>query len=194
MKKTINWKVSFFILAGINIIFLLTVFIIILTLFPAVDKKEYLTIPDGTPEANFTIQTTRDEINQLIQLKLLEQPNHLVTYDVYLSEEQIEFKTMIPILSRDIGVQVDMVPEVAPNGDLLLNISTISMGYFQIPQHLVLQMLMDYISFPPYVNIYPNDQLVHLNMSEITEEENISFYFSKFDLLHNEIELLLKVQ
>ncbi|MDE5414971.1 YpmS family protein [Alkalihalobacterium chitinilyticum] len=194
MKKTINWKISFFILAGINIIFLLTVFIIILTLFPAVDKKEYLTIPDGTPEANFTIHTTRDEINQLIQLKLLEQPNHLVTYDVYLSEEQIEFKTMIPILSRDIGVQVDMVPEVAPNGDLLLNISTISMGDFQIPRHLVLQMLMDYISFPSYVNIYPNDQLVHLNMSEITEEENISFSFSKFDLLNNEIELLLKVQ
>lgn len=194
MKKTINWKISFLVLASINIIFLLTVLIIILTLFPAVDKKEYLTIPDVTPEANFTIHTTRDELNQLISLKLLEQPNYLVTYDVYLSEEQIEFKTMIPIMSREIGIQVDMVPEVAPNGDLLLNISTISMGHFQIPRHLVMQTLMDYISFPPYVKIFPNKQLVHLNMSEITEEENISFYFNKFDLSHNEIELLLKVQ
>ncbi|MFV8826909.1 DUF2140 family protein [Alkalihalobacterium sp. APHAB7] len=194
MKKAINWKVSFLVLASINIILLLTVLIIILTLFPAVDKKEYLRIPDVTPEANFTIHTTRDELNQLISLKLLEQPNHLVTYDVYLSEEQIEFKTMIPIMSREIGIQVDMVPEVAPNGDLLLNISTISMGHFQIPRHLVMQTLMDYISFPPYIKIFPNEQLVHLNMSEITEEENISFYFNKFDLSHNEIELLLKVQ
>ncbi|WP_216829382.1 YpmS family protein [Alkalihalobacterium elongatum] len=194
MKKTINWKVSFLVLAGFNIIILLIVFISILTLFPAIDKQEVPNIPEAKPEANFTIKTTRDELNQLIDLKLNEQSNQLVRYDVYLSESQIEFKTIIPILSREIGIQVDMLPEVASNGDLLLEISSISMGNFKLPQHLVLQTLLDHISFPSYVNVYPNEQLVHLSMSGITGEENISFYFQRFDLYNNEIEMLMKVE
>ncbi|OLO36436.1 hypothetical protein BTR23_15325 [Alkalihalophilus pseudofirmus] len=192
-KKAINWKVSFFVLASINGIIIITALISLFTLFQPRDNEESLLIDDFKPEAHFTIKTTRDELNQLLALKLNENPNQVVNYGVVLTDEQIEFETTIPVLSTNMGVQVTMVPEVAPNGDLLLHISTISMGQFQLPQHIVLQLLNDYLSFPPYVNVYSAEQIVHVIMSEIIEDENLSFYFERFDLLNNEIELRMKV-
>ncbi|WP_209122787.1 YpmS family protein [Alkalihalobacillus sp. BA299] len=194
MKKTVNWKVSFLVLASFNVILFFSVGILFLMLLSSIDQDEGQMIDETKPEANFTIKTTRDELNQLIALKLKEQPKQVVTYHVFLTNEQIELRTAIPILSRNIEVQVNMIPEVAPNGDLLLHISTLSMGQLQLPQQIVLQMLTDFLSFPPYVNLNPTEQTVHIVMSEITEVENIFFYFEKFDLPNNEIELLMKIE
>ncbi|MCM3762625.1 YpmS family protein [Alkalihalobacillus oceani] len=192
MKKMdkVNWKVAFFTLLGILVCLGVACLIIILRLFPAADENYFVPKERGAEEASFLIQTDRSRLNTYLAKYLQEQESE-VSYLIELTDEEVHFRSSLPVMGQNVAVEMDFFPVVAENGDLLLEVRSVAVGLLQLPVERVLQLIDAWVERPEWVNIYPGERLVEVGITELEVGENevFSFRMVTFDLPNDRIEL-----
>ncbi|UOE95490.1 YpmS family protein [Alkalihalobacillus sp. LMS39] len=188
-----RWKFAFFTLLGMVILLFIIAIIAFNRLFPSIEETEW-SISQNEGNAVFTIQTTRDDLNQFLATMIEQMPEENVPYEVTIEEQHIQFNSSLSLLGNNVPMEVYLQPEVHDNGDLILQVNSFSLGIFQIPSQQILQLAKNYVELPEWVHIHPSDNRVHLNVNEMDNPYGAVIAFTKFDLLQDEIELEVRIK
>ncbi|MBU8905451.1 YpmS family protein [Desertibacillus haloalkaliphilus] len=193
MKEDISkwWKYACLTLLSLIVMFVVGVFIIFNQLFPEVEQTSPIHFIDQDSEVAFTVSTNREQINQWIKSELASNEQETLDFYVEITENQILFETYLTILWRTTKAEVTFVPEVAPNGDLLLQQQSVQVGNLPLPGEQVLQMIDRHVELPKLVTVYPDQRLVRLAVSEL-EFGGFTFGVRQFDLENNIIEFMMR--
>ncbi|WP_152608137.1 YpmS family protein [Halalkalibacter okhensis] len=191
MKKSEQaWKIAFLSLLSFVLITIIVAFMLVQHYFPEVEEQHFVPQQPTAEEATFHIHTNKAKLNSLIALKIAENPGD-IQYVVELLEDSVQFRSAFRILGQEVPVTINFYPTVTPNGDLLLEVRTFSIGILHLPVDQVLQLLTNYLELAEWIVTYPSEKLVEVKITEIPIDENESmmFRFQTFDLEQDKIEL-----
>ncbi|MDT8862023.1 YpmS family protein [Alkalihalobacillus sp. MEB130] len=190
MKRNDSWKIAFLSLLGLVIVSIVVVFMLFQRYFPEVEEHHFSPKEPVEEEATFLIQTNKSRLNAFLSLKIEEDASD-IPYIVELIDDRVQFRSAFRVLGQEVPVTINFLPSVAPNGDLLLEVTTFSLGILQLPVDQVMQLLSNWLELAEWIVIYPSEKMVEVKVTEIEvdETDSMKFRFVTFDLDQDRIEL-----
>lgn len=132
-----------------------------------------------------TMTTTRDQLNDTI--KSLLKKYKLSEYKVYADNQQILLEGQLSLLGKDYPLYIYFQPSKLENGNILLTVKDFSVGSFQIPQRMVLQLLSKNKNIPKFVQISPKQSTITILLSEMDNDFGIYAKANTIDLYNDKI-------
>ncbi|BAB04900.1 YpmS family protein [Halalkalibacterium halodurans] len=188
-KGTFSWKLGFFILLALLTLIFATVLAFLFRLSWSSEPYHFEDAEEMKGEASFTITTDRDRLNRLMEVEIAnliedgEPP-----YRVVLTDEHVEFHANMQLLGFQAPIIIQLLPTVAQNGDLVLEVDSFSLGGIQLPIEHILQWMSQMEDIPEWVVFYPKERLVVAEITTLQVDERLSFRFRTFDLYSDQIE------
>ncbi|WP_096154384.1 YpmS family protein [Bacillus sp. FJAT-45066] len=190
LQRIKSWKSSFFILLIVNIIIALTVSFLIF--LPNGNKIMFNKNEDERKRVGFTIQSNKEDLNDLIDYYLKRETKRPLNYDVTLTD-RVELRGEITVFERNIPLTMTFVPEVQENGDVILNQDSMSIGRLQVPVAMVLKYVADNYPLPEWVTISPSEQLIYVGITELKLQGDTKVKLVNFDLEKDDLVFRLYV-
>ncbi|NMH72998.1 YpmS family protein [Bacillus sp. RO2] len=190
VKKVINWKTAFLSLLVINII--IAGVAIFLVLLPKHSKFNLPGKDDDRKRVAFTIQSDKENLNELIRYYLEKETRRPLNYEVVLTD-RVELRGEMTVFERNIPLTMTFMPEIQENGDVVLKQDSMSIGRLQVPVSMVLKYVGDNYPLPSWVTIIPNEQSIYVALQELELQSDTKVKFTKFDLERDDIEFKLLV-
>lgn len=188
------WKMLFFLLFGLNILAGLT--ILMFMYFPTNpddSSQRMIDLDEGREEVKFQISTNKADLNKLIKHYLESTaPKNEIDYEVILQDE-VELYGILKVFTKDIRMKLTFDAEALPNGDLILKQNSMSIGQLRLPASYVLKFVNDHYSFPDWVSILPNDEIVYVALQKMKLKSDIKVKVNKFDLRNDDIMITIGV-
>ncbi|EIJ78558.1 hypothetical protein PB1_13409 [Bacillus methanolicus PB1] len=186
-----KWKIVFFLLLGINIVFVAVLFFLIN--LPSDNKETEMARVDNGEDVKFVIDTNKEDLNKVINHYLKKEGlTGPVDYKVLLRDE-VELYGTMPVFGRDLELKLTFEPEALKNGNLVLKQKSISIGQLQLPVSYVLNIVRDSYHLPDWVTIVPNDEMVYVALQKLKLKSDIKVKVNKFDLKEDDIQFTLVV-
>ena len=91
------------------------------------------------------------------------------------------------IRDRDYPLYIYFQPSKLENGNILLTVKDFSVGTFQIPQRMVLQLLSKNKNIPKFVQISPKQSTITIVLPEIDNDFGIYVKANTIDLYNDKI-------
>ncbi|MBO8156410.1 MAG: YpmS family protein [Bacillaceae bacterium] len=183
LKKN-KWKLLFFTLAGLNLAMLIW-FFSYLFVFPA-DPPQTYSSQNEHLSAKFTVHSTKENLNLLINTYLNQLPkNEIYNYSVNINRH-VELSGTIMAFGRSVPIHITMEPYVLNNGDLILNVQSITLGKLPLPNKKVLKYIRDYYHLPDWIMIDPDKHRVYAAVTEMETKSQFDVRVEKFDPANNE--------
>ena len=132
-----------------------------------------------------TMTTTRDQLNDSI--KSLLKKYKLSDYKVYADNQQILLEGQLSLLGKSYPLYIYFQPSKLENGNILLTVKDFSVGSFQIPQKMVLQLLGKNKNIPKFVQISPKQSTITILLSEMDNDFGIYAKANTIDLYNDKI-------
>lgn len=181
IKKMTTWHRRFILLALINGVLIVTLFVFLLLTPPVSDS-----LPDPTYQeelgAKFTVETTKSDLNDLINTYINDvlktnQANFdvIVDDDIQLNGELFAFGVPIPL-------RVTMDPVVMDNGDLVLKMNTLSLGLLDLPRGRILHYINRQVETPDWLYFDSENEQIYLAVTSIEIDSNLRFRVDALDL------------
>ncbi|WP_223701925.1 YpmS family protein [Sutcliffiella deserti] len=189
-KVLLNWKSAFITLFTLNI--LIALIALFLVMVPDHSKFKFTERADDRERVAFTIQSDKEDLNELIRFYLEKETRRPLNYEVRLTD-RVELKGAMTVFERDIPLTMTFIPEVQENGDVRLKQDSMSVGRLQVPVSMVLKYVGDNYPLPPWVRIVPSDQSIYVALNELELQSDTKVQFTKFNLENDEIEFKLLV-
>lgn len=178
------WKWLFFILLGINVALVLTVF-------------WFVGIPQELPEQDKTnteqqqaymmISSSKESLNKLISNYIQEiQSDDTIDYEVVLTD-YIEVYTALPVFSQELQLKMTFEPIPLENGDLVLKQQSMELGSMQLPVSYVLNFIKKQENYPDWMEIDSKNKEIYVSLSEVEFFENVTLQVNEFDLEKDDI-------
>lgn len=188
MKKKWSWKRAFYTLLVVNGIFLL--FLLVLLMIPQ-KHGEFKTQNTDLNFQEAQITTNKADLNRLLNYYLeKESRSGRMDYQVLLNDS-VEFYGILPIFNQSIEMQMTFHPEATESGDLILNQESISIGQLDLPVKYVMNFIKKTYDFPKEVEIFPNEELIYIHMTDMKFGKNIKMKVNEFDLENDNISFSL---
>lgn len=187
-----NWKRLFFVLLTVNA----SIIIILLALiFWPVSQEDY---PDPSKTADqksseFTIRTTKENINELINEYLnewLKNTNH--QYSISL-EDDVHLQGELPVFSTSVPLSVHLEPFVQDNGDVILKQKSISLGLLELPNKKIMEYIDKYLPTPDWVVVNPDKEEIYVAVTDIEIKSNFEMAVQHMDLESNNLAIKINV-
>lgn len=125
MKK---WKMLFFVLAGINLIFLIVVFSLLLMPADQPREKEKTQHIDGQEIVPFLIGTDKSTLTKLVN-HYLEQETDQENLKYYVElEDKVNVYGVIQAFNKDVDMKLVLEPIVKDDGNVQLLVNELSIG------------------------------------------------------------------
>lgn len=181
MKNT--WKIAFFALAGVLVI---GVIVIASLLFSGGKEfnKDTQAKPLPTGEKLFTIHTGKEQAAFLMNKEIEDQKN--LDLKVRMRDD-IKLNGQVDVFGRKIVYQMSLDPEVLPNGDLALHEKNVRVGNLNLPGEQVLSLVSNSVTLPKWVNIYPEDRIIHMQLTKMNVKKHIKVKAKEVNLKNNDI-------
>ncbi|GIN56572.1 YpmS family protein [Lederbergia ruris] len=192
MEKKNVWKVLFFALLSINILFF---FAIGLFLFLAGEEQP---IPESPAEntkkmSEFLIQTNKNDLNELINHYIeKENLNGPIDYSIVLSDE-VELNGELNVFTSTLQLKMTFEAYALDNGDLLLEQKSLSLGGIRLPVSEILKIIRSAYKLPEWVIIQPSEKQIYVSLQSMRLNNDIQIRAEKFDLTENEIVMKMLV-
>ncbi|MEW9501828.1 YpmS family protein [Jeotgalibacillus marinus] len=180
-----KWKVAFW---GLLSFIMFLILFILFQLFQPVDEQPVELSPSLVPEveAEFTVETTREDLTIVVNRFIEEELNDSINYSV-LFEDQVSLNGSIPVFSTEIDFQMTFDSQALENGDLLLTQQSLFLGAMEMPVANILKFIEKSYEFPEWVEIQPNEQQIIVQVSEINVASGLSVKTNHFNLRENDI-------
>lgn len=184
------WKKRFILLAGLNIFI---IFAILLLVFWPVSKTN---LPKGkyfVPDAEFTISSNKNNLNQLINSYLATLPgNEDLSYYVTL-EEDVQIHGTLEAFNTKVPLNMQLKPIVQKNGDIVLDLDSISIGRLFLPNNKVLKYLKDKYPLPEWVVVDPDTEKIYVAVTNIEPRSNFKVSVKEFDVKNDHLSFRITV-
>ena len=184
-SKVWNWKVSFLILLAINIVVISIVFLLVFLpkdhRFKFNDNES-----DERQRIGFSIESNKDDLNQLIRYYLEKESKRPLNYEVALTD-RVELRGEMKVFEREIPLTMSFIPDVQPNGDVLLTQDSMSIGRLQVPVSMVLKYVADNYSLPEWVYINPSESTIYVALNDLHLMSDTKVKFVDLDLENDNI-------
>lgn len=191
MKK---WKMSFLGLLALNIVVI--GLLIIPMLMPAGENKNTYESENkfnAVSGVELDVLTNKIELTRLINSYLKkESKNQPLEYKVLLDEDVLLIGT-IQAFNKEIDLEMRFEPFATPNGDLLLEQKSISLGQISIPVSFVLTYIKENYALPEWVNINPKDRTVYVSLTNMKLKSDVKVRVNTFNLDNDDISFKLEV-
>ena len=183
IKKINIWKWLF-----LGLVSLLLAFAIVLQGRLATPREDISQFHQavGTKDVKVgTMTTTRDQLNDTI--KSLLKKYKLSDYKVYADNQQILLEGQLSLLGKSYPLYIYFQPSKLDNGNILLSVKDFSVGSFQIPQKMVLQLLSKNKNIPKFIHISPKQSTITILLSEMDNDFGIYAKANTIDLYNDKI-------
>lgn len=192
MSKKFTWKTAFFTLLIINIVII--VFLFTMVFLPA--GGDSLTGENGVSkksQASLTVTANKQDLNILIN-DFIEKENadSPIDYKVYLNDE-VELYGTLPVFDQNVEMKLTLEPKALENGDLILSQNTIHIGKLQLPSRYVMNFIKNNYHFPKWVEIFPNEKIIYIHLTDIKLKNQLHIHANTFDLKNDDISFSLLV-
>ncbi|WP_185971054.1 YpmS family protein [Alkalicoccobacillus porphyridii] len=187
-EKRNYWKVAFISLVAVCVCLIIAFILMVRVYLPEAEPSHYTPQPAGGEQALLHINSSREQLNQLIAEASLDVEEE-TPYTVEVLANGIEFRSTFPILGQSVPITVQFIPEVAENGDLLLEAESFSFGLFNIPSEQAMQLMSNVADLPDWIIIHPSESLIEVNISEARFNDRYSFRIQQFDLENDQIDI-----
>ncbi|MGG3943281.1 YpmS family protein [Peribacillus psychrosaccharolyticus] len=187
---TRKWKTLFIALAALNIIGIITVFLLIS--LPVKDEpiSEKLVQND---DIEFQVHANREDLNLLIAQYLEKEGfTGIIKYEVLLTDE-VELFGTVKMFGREVELKLTFEPIAQKNGDLVLVQKTISLGQMGLPVSYVMNFINKQFKTPDWVTIQPNQKQIYVSLQNMKLKSDIKVKAKKFDLENDDISFILSV-
>ena len=189
-KKINGWKWAF--IGLISILFILVFWVLQMIQVaevnePNLDEQEQVT----EEEMVFNTTINRQDANRVINTYLrsiLE--DDFERYSIAI-DDQLNLIGELEILQFNVPIEFSFDPYVLENGNVQLRASSIQMGALSLPAGTVLNLMANQFEFPSFVAINGADEMVIINLNELSEEHDIRVEMIRINLPEDEIELNL---
>lgn len=186
-----KWKLSFWILLGINIAMLLWLLslVYIPTTNPSLPHQNKM----EENRAEFTVMSTKQNLNQIINSYLRElSKNKNISYSVTL-DKHVQLMGSIIAFDTKIPLTMTFTPIVQKNGDLILQQKSITLGRLQLPSKKVLKYIKDNYPMPDWIIVNPNKENIYVALTTVKSKGDLSVKAKQFNLEKNNISFEITV-
>ncbi|GGC96883.1 hypothetical protein GCM10007216_29590 [Thalassobacillus devorans] len=186
-----KWKVLFLALAALNIgiVFWILAMIFLPTSYTLVNVENQ----EQSDEAEFTIVSTKENLEQLVNEFLNELPSDEdMNFSVSL-ERNVELKGNIKAFDQKIPLTVSFEPIVQENGDVILQQEGISLGKLPLPNKKVLEYVDKSFDLPEWVIVNPNEENIYVAVTDMKPASNFDLRVDRFNLKTNQLAFKIRV-
>jgi uncharacterized protein YpmS len=188
-----KWKLSFLVLAIINIVFI--IFIATFLLLPSEKQIEEMKTEKNSKEVTvpFLISSQKNSLTELINHYLKEETDQEnLQYRVEL-EEYVNVYGVIEAFNKDIDMTLILEPKVKSDGNMQLLVNELSIGRLKLPVSYVLKYMNTYYDLPNYVKINSGKKVIDIQLDELTLKNGLSARAESFNLKNDDITFRLYV-
>jgi len=140
-------------------------------------------------QAQMNKEDTEQLINTYLQAEVGEDFNN---YEINLTE-QLEVHGNITFAGLDIPFSLFMDPYVQENGNIQLRGDTVELAGVSLPVSAVMSLIGNQVDWPSFIAINSDDQVMMINLNELSELYDIGIAMTRLDLQEDVLELNLSV-
>ncbi len=188
-----RWKKRFQILLTINIAVLIALAAYLYTPIPKSDLEKAGNEYKNENSSEFVVRTTKQNVNNLVNAyldKLLENTDQHYTINL---DEDVQLYGELPIFSTTVPLLIHFEPNVQKNGDLALEVKSISVSHLKLPNKKIMQYVKKYLPVPPWVVIQPDKQQVYVSVTEMDIKSNFEVAVEHFDVENNDLAFRIRI-
>ena len=184
-KKERNlWKILFFILSGVVLAALVTIFVLI-GIPSKVPLPEKSAVEEQYPMLEVT--SSKESLNEIIEKTIQEQKtDRSLDFSMVLTDS-VELYTVIPVFNREIQLKMTFQPETLDNGDIILKQETMQLGKMRLPVSYVLNFISKQARLPEWMIIDPANEQIYIALSEIELQGNLKLKANRMNLAEDDI-------
>ncbi|SDI84565.1 YpmS family protein [Natribacillus halophilus] len=173
-----NWKWGFFILLGVNVLVLGSIWLLFSPIgsdTPSPEERPEGSLPEG--EVFFSAETSLEQISTYMQMETDD------VLDINMEGEEIVFTGTYEFFGVGAELSLYLLPTVTDSGNLRLEENGLSLGPFNLPSSTALEAIRQQADLPEYVQVYPEEQIidVHINDIDIGEQMYLRIASSDFE-------------
>ena len=186
-----KWKWFFWSLAVANIF--VVIWVTLLVYLPT----SHTNIPDSLPfqdkRAEFTVMSSKENLNQIINSYLDDlSKDSPFNYSVSLRED-IELRGTIVAFDKEIPITMKLTPEVQKNGDMILQLKSITLGRLFLPNNKVLDYIKDHYPMPEWIVVNPDKENVYVAITQMDPIYDIRVRAKSFNVKENRLAFQITV-
>lgn len=186
-KRQNHWKLAFTLLCCINILIIGALFYLLI--LPEETEPLNLAFEDSGIKVDF--ETDKSDLERLINYYIRkEYSSGQLSYEVRLNEE-VEVIGQLEIFNETIEMKMTFTPQAMENGDLLLTQTSVSIGKLNLPVSYIMNFMAKTYKFPAWVKIYPAENVIHVDLTDLVLKNGAQVRAEKFDLQTGKIHLAL---
>lgn len=186
-----KWKGLFFGLLALNVVF---VIVIVTALFKVPTEEHdnpYTSFDQSGVELK--VVSSKGELTKVINNYLeKESKNNPLEYEIILDEDVLLIGS-ITAFTRKLHLEMKFNPIVTPEGDLILEQETISIGQLMLPVPFVLTYIKENYILPEWVVIDPKEELIYVSVTQMDIKSDVDVKVDTFDLESDDISFKLIV-
>ncbi len=186
------WRKRFFILLIINIVIILVISSLIF--WPVEDKSTKRNAADlEQTSSDFIVRTSKQNLNSLINAYIKQFTSgteHQYRIDL---DEDVHLIGELPVFSTTVPLSVHFEPLVVENGDIVLQVRSISLGLLELPNKKIMEYLGKYLPMPEWVTVNPKEEEIYIAVTEMDIKSNFRVAIQTIDLEANNLALKLSV-
>lgn len=188
MKKNLQinwWKWACLLILAMNIAFVVVIGSRLIQIREP--ETEHIKVSKQKNIRVGTVTTNRQQLNKTVASYLKDYQNKDMSYDIYASSTSIVFEGKYKLLGYEVPLYVYFQPIALANGNVQLQVSSISAGTLPIPEAEVLQYLKSSYDLPAFVKVKPKESSLVVNLSKIKNDADIYLMAKKIDLVNDKI-------
>lgn len=140
--------------------------------------------------AHIKVEATRENAEHFIDQYLAQMnQDENFHYDINLQEDGLYVAGNVSYLGMTYPFEMQTTPEVLDNGNIQLNIESITVSNFELPRELILTILSTRDTFPDFIAINAEANYIGVNLTELTLDNGVSFGAEVIDLPADQLEL-----
>lgn len=140
--------------------------------------------------AHIKVEATRENAEHFIDQYLAQMnQDENFHYDINLQEDGLYVAGNVSYLGMTYPFEMQTTPEVLDNGNIQLNIESITVSNFELPRELILTILSTRDTFLDFIAINAEANYIGVNLTELTLDNGISFGAEVIDLPADQLEL-----
>ncbi|MEK4564327.1 YpmS family protein [Alkalihalobacillus sp. FSL R5-0424] len=182
-----KWKVAFIVLAVMVLLAIIALFVTLRTILPEAENVPYTENVLTNEEGLVEIHSTKAQLNEFILEATSDQDE--TPYTVELLSDTVEFQSTFRFLGQSIPITINFDPDVAENGDLLLQAESLSFGFLSIPTEQAMQLVKNHTELPEWIVVHPSESFIEVQLTNARLDGLYSFRVIDFDLARDEIQV-----